>query len=162
LRKANSSMTMRISVDTSMLVALIDSHDKWHLQAVAIRDVLKSTGAEVLYFDCVVNETVTVLARRLLERGRSDHFGPLLSRLEDVVSDAKITWVSQETRSLYREILLQIRASDGRLSFHDALIALVCRDMGIEYIASFDQDLDEVAWLTRVGNPTVVDHMSST
>ena len=38
----------------------------------------------------------------------------------------------------------------GKLNFHDALIALVSKEMDIEYIVSFDKDFDEIEWLKRV------------
>jgi len=145
---------MRICIDTSVLVALIDSKDKWHMPAVAIREAVKRAGAEIFYFDCVVNETITVLARRLHEQDRSDQFAPLLSQLEATVPEAKITWVAQETQRLYSEILSLVRSSSGGLNFHDALIALTCQEFGIQHIASFDRDFDQVTWLTRVETPS--------
>jgi predicted nucleic acid-binding protein len=35
----------------------------------------------------------------------------------------------------------------------DALIALACRDRNIPYLASFDADFDQIAWLKRVAYP---------
>lgn len=58
-------------LDTNVLVALVDSHDKWHARAVALRDALKAQEVEVVYFDPVLNETVSVLARRSEEQKRS-------------------------------------------------------------------------------------------
>lgn len=147
-------MTMRISMDTSLLVALIDSKDKWHARAVAIHETIKKAKAEIVYFDCVLNETITVLARRLHEQGRSDQFALLLSQLETTIPEDKITWIAQETQKLYSEILSLVRSSGGELNFHDALIALACREFGIQHIASFDRDFDQVAWLTRVKGPS--------
>ena len=53
-----------VVVDTNVLVGLLDERDKWHHAAVAIRDGLDKTKAELFYFDCVLNETINVLARR--------------------------------------------------------------------------------------------------
>jgi len=39
------------------------------------------------------------------------------------------------------------------MNFNDALIALACRERGIPAIASFDADLDQVAWLSRLACP---------
>jgi hypothetical protein len=38
------------------------------------------------------------------------------------------------------------------LNFHDALIALYCEEAQIRFIASFDQDFDQVAGLKRIAN----------
>jgi predicted nucleic acid-binding protein len=57
-------MTTPVCIDTSLLVALIDSKDKWHTPAVALSEAARQVEAEVIYFDCVLNETISVLARR--------------------------------------------------------------------------------------------------
>lgn len=36
--------------------------------------------------------------------------------------------------------------------FHNALTALVCRERGVAVLVSFDQDFDQVDWLTRAGS----------
>jgi predicted nucleic acid-binding protein len=54
---------------------------------------------------------------------------------------------------LYPEIIALIRSSSGVLNFNDALIALACRERGIEAIASFDGDFDQVDWLRRLSRP---------
>jgi len=34
----------------------------------------------------------------------------------------------------------------GALNFSDTLVALGCRELGIEYIATFDSDFDSITW----------------
>jgi hypothetical protein len=46
--------------------------------------------------------------------------------------------------------------TSGVLNFHDALVALRCQEFGVEVIASFDQDFDQITWLTRIDTPEVV------
>ena len=58
-------------LDSSFLVALIDEKDKWRNTAVLIQKALKKKKARLLYLDCAVNETISVIARRLEEKGRS-------------------------------------------------------------------------------------------
>lgn len=55
--------------------------------------------------------------------------------------------------ALYAEIIELVRSSRGELNFNDALIALSCRYREIPLIASFDRDLDQLAWLQRVARP---------
>ena len=54
---------------------------------------------------------------------------------------------------LYPEIIGLMRSSGGELNFHDALIALACRERNIPAIASFDGDFDQINWLRRLANP---------
>ena len=61
--------------------------------------------------------------------------------------EASIIWISTETRRFYPEIIGLIRDSLGALNFNDTLVALGCRELGIECIATFDSDFDSIAWL---------------
>ena len=54
----------QVALDTSILVGLVDSRDIWHPVAVTLRDALKGAQAQMVYFDCVISETINVLARR--------------------------------------------------------------------------------------------------
>jgi predicted nucleic acid-binding protein len=145
-----------IAIDTNVLVALVDSHDKWHGRAVALREALKAAQLNLLYFDSVVNETVSVLARRAEEQGRAQQFAGLLEVLLQQVPTAIITWLSTETQRLYDRVIELIRDASGVLNFHDALIALGCQELGVAVIASFDGDFDQVSWLTRIDTPETV------
>ncbi|RMF30175.1 MAG: PIN domain-containing protein, partial [Chloroflexi bacterium] len=57
---------------------------------------------------------------------------------------------------LYREIVDLVRDTLGSLNFHDALIALECRNLGIPWIATFDNDFDHISWLERLSSPADV------
>jgi hypothetical protein len=37
-------------------------------------------------------------------------------------------------------------------TFHDALIALACQELGVRLLVSFDPDFDHIPWLTRIQN----------
>jgi len=67
-----------------------------------------------------------------------------------------ITWISAETQRLYDQVIALVRNTSGSLNFHDAMIALGCRELGISIIVSFDRDFDQVTWLTRVETPDAV------
>jgi predicted nucleic acid-binding protein len=43
-----------------------------------------------------------------------------------------------------------MRETSGGLNYHNALIALNCRLLGLGIIASFDRDYDRVDWLKRI------------
>ena len=51
---------------------------------------------------------------------------------------------------LYEEIIGLVLDHHGRLSFHDALIVLAARELGVGHIVSFDEDFDEVEWVVRI------------
>jgi predicted nucleic acid-binding protein len=107
----------------------------------------------MVYFDCVINETINVLARRAKERKRSSEFTELLTRVVSQAPEDSIIWISKETRRFYPEIIDLVRDSMGALNFNDILVALGCRELGIECIATFDSDFDSIAWLKRLSSP---------
>lgn len=142
-----------IAIDTSVLVGLVDSRDTWHDSAWALHDALKVVRARLIYPDCVVNEAVSVLARRARERKHVDEFPDLLGRLLSHVDEESITWLSSATKRLYRQIMDLVRDTSGELNFHDALIALGCRDLHVERIATFDGGFERITWLKRLHDP---------
>jgi len=134
-------------------VGLINPRHLWRDQALILRDTLLATGAELFYFDCVVTESISAVARRLHEKGHVAEVEALLDRLDDQVPSETITWILPDVPHLYLEVLDLIRSSSGALNFNTALIALACRERGIPSIASFDADFDQVAWLRRLARP---------
>lgn len=135
-------MAFETVVDANILVALVDRRDKWHPQALAVRDALVDQYARLIYFDCVVNETVGVIGRRAEEQKRSEQFGELLDDLSRRIPTSSITWISREGERLHEQVLALCRAHGGRLNYNDALMAVYCREKDIRWIVSFDRDFD--------------------
>ncbi|MFN3762384.1 MAG: type II toxin-antitoxin system VapC family toxin [Anaerolineae bacterium] len=147
-------MSRCIAIDSNVLVALVDRRDKWHQQALALVSALKAEDAALVYFDCVLNEAISVMARRAQEQKRSAEFPGLLDELLRQVSEDMVTWVSVDTRRLFRQIVDLVSSTGGLLNFHDSLIVLSCRELGIEAIASFDEDFDQIEDLVRIPGPS--------
>ena len=144
---------MRVVIDSSVLVGLINTRDLWREQSLVLRQALLDAGNELLYFDCVVAEAVSAAARRLHEKGRAFEVKVLMDRLDAQAAPADITWILPDVPDLYADVLGLIRSSSGELNFNDALIALACRQRGIPAIASFDADFDRISWLRRLAQP---------
>ncbi len=141
---------MKVAIDASVLVALLDSRDQWRSEALAIHNTLLGAQIIPMYFDCVTAEAISVAVRRLHEKGRGAEVMALLDRLPMLVPQQSLTWILPDVPRLYSEALDLMRASSGELNFNDALIALACREREIPAIASFDADFDRVVWLKRV------------
>jgi len=123
-------------------------------QAVKLLNALEDKQADLIYLDCVVNEAISVLVRRAEERKRSDRIPDLLDKLMRQVPTDAITWISSESKRLYPQIIELVRSTSGALNFHDALMALFCREVGGVELASFDEDFDQIGWLNRFALPT--------
>jgi len=144
---------MLISIDTSVVVGLLDSRDHWHCAATSLQAALVAGGFAPVYFDCVVTEAVSTLARRLREKRREAELPDLWNRLSTSLPENTLTWVLPDVPRLYSLVMDLIRTSDGELNFNDSLIALACRERHIEALASFDRDFDRLSWLKRVSTP---------
>jgi predicted nucleic acid-binding protein len=66
-----------VALDTNVIVALVDDRDTWHGTAVTMRDALLEIHAQMVYFDCVFNETIGVIGRRTAEQKRPEQFDRL-------------------------------------------------------------------------------------
>ena len=96
-------MMKQAVIDSNVLVAIVDSRDNWHGKAQTLLNSLEAEEVSVIYFDCVLNETISVLARRAEEQKRSEQFSILLDTLLKQVPIDEITWISSEIQRLYRE-----------------------------------------------------------
>lgn len=147
---------MRVSstvlIDTSVLVALIDKQDKWHAQAKALEMAFAAGEYELVYADCVFAEAVSVMGRRAEEQKRSSEFDPILAVLLEQAPPHRLLWLLAEAERLVEPILTLVRSTAGQLGFNDALIALVCQELGISLIASYDKDFDRVPWFHRMSH----------
>lgn len=144
---------MRVAIDTSVLVGLVDAQDLWHPQAVLLKRALEAQHADIAVFDCVLAEALSTVARRIHEQRRATDMNSLVLRILTDYPANDILWVFPDVPNLYTEIVELVRFSGGELNFNDALIALSCRHRDIPFIASFDQDFDRVVWLRRAARP---------
>jgi predicted nucleic acid-binding protein len=144
---------VKVAIDASVLVALIDPQDLWRERAFGLYEALLAADTIPFYFDCVVAEAISAASRRLHEKGRAGEVPFLIDRLNRRVSHEILTWILPGVPDFYCQALDLIRSSSGELNFNDALIALACRERGIPAIASFDADFDQVSWLKRIARP---------
>ena len=144
---------MEIVVDTSVLVGLLVPNDHWHKQAKDLWRAIRTSLHSPVHFDCVAAEVVSVIVRRMEERGFQDQIESAFDRWDNHLPISSICWVFPDVPQLYAEIIRLMRSSRGELNFNDALIALACRERKISAIASFDADFDSIPWLRRLASP---------
>ena len=149
----NDDMPLQVVVDSNVLIGILNPLDHWHTHSIAFHDALKSAGVQLIYFDCVITQVTSAAARRLFEKDLADEVDQLFNRLDAQIPKTEITWVLSEVGRLYEDVLDLMRSSGGELNFHDALIAIICREQQIPAIASYDADFDQVPWLKRIAVP---------
>jgi predicted nucleic acid-binding protein len=144
---------MLVAIDTSVLIGVLDAHDVWHAAALRLHDALLVARLPLVYFDCVLAEASSTLARRLREQRRAQELPGLLERLRAEFPPEQLTWLFPDVPRFYGDILEQMRRSAGELNVNDGLIALACRERQIRLLASFDGDFYTLTWVTRVATP---------
>lgn len=143
----------QIIIDTSMLVPRLDEGDSLRQPALRLWSALEQGGWDVIFLDCVANEAISVLCRRFTERQRPDEWPAAFARFREFCRLNPPYWSSLHVESLFSAILDLVGTHQGRLNFHDALLALEARDLGIPYLASFDHDFDAIPGLQRISSP---------
>lgn len=146
-------MTNKIIVDTNIIVGLYDEKDVWNKQAKCLMENFKKASLDLLLLDCVVNETFTVLARRLNEGKRKANLISTFKKLKIDMSGDKITKSYQLLETNYDEVVNRIVESEGKINFHDALIVTFALHQNISIIASFDTNFDGIVGITRFFDP---------
>ena len=141
----------RISVDTSFIIAFMDKKDQHHKRALKIyNNRVRKVNVEIICMDCVVNEVYSVMARKLIERGMSGEFSKVADLIGGFLENIDVVRAYQYLPKLHSKVVDLMKRTEGRLNYHDALIALCCRQEGIDKIVSLDRDFDEVEWLERI------------
>ena len=79
-------------------------------QCSSAREALKTTAVSLVYCDTVLNEAISVLARRAHEQRRADQFAGLVHTLLHEVPTDIIVWLSSETQRLYDQVIELVRA----------------------------------------------------
>jgi predicted nucleic acid-binding protein len=84
------------AVDSSALVAVLDARDKFHAQANQLVVLARQQRIGLIYFDCVVVETIGVICRRTHEQKRTEMLHSLLEVLNRWIPASDITWTGSD------------------------------------------------------------------
>ncbi len=143
-------MTNNILVDSSFLVSLFDETDIFHGRAKELHIEYKHQQLRPIILDCVVNETISVVTRRLLQKKRSHLLQERLSTVSATISLMGIQHTSVLLTAHFKQIVEKIIFSNGVLSFTDALIVFFLQENNITRLLIFDSDFDSIPTLQRI------------
>lgn len=132
----------KVILDANYILALLDKNDIHHHIAVEIDEMIEVAFDNILYLDCVINEVVSIIIKRLKEKKKKDLISSYLYKLHQMVPKANITWIYPDIEDYYDSTIQLVEKSDGSLNFHDALIVLMANEFEISHIVSFDKGFD--------------------
>jgi len=142
-----------VLVDTSFLVALVDTQDSLHQRAEEIEKELASF--KLIFTDVVYGETLSVLSRRIKERrkdisDRKEFFQKIVKKIDKIIGK-DLLYLMPIIKEKFFEIKKICLDSGGKLNFNDAFLVVGAKEYGIEWIVSFDSDFDK--FLKRLSYP---------
>ena len=118
--------------------------------------MLFEQGVQTIAPDCVINESLTVFARRCRECGEPDAFARLADRLAEAIPEETITWLYPHVPRWFADCVAIMRDVRGTTSFHDALLRVAADEVGYRAIVGFDAGLDRLSGLRRLGSANAV------
>lgn len=132
--------------DTNFVVSLIDAGDVHHTRAKNLFDHIQS--GEVFFSDIVVNETLSVLARRCEAKKRSADFKNVAKIFTDCIQGQPILCLYELLPRNLKEVINMMIQYEGALNFHDCLMAFFLKDLPHVGFVTFDEDFKRVGGLS--------------
>lgn len=121
---------MRIFIDTSAFLAILDRDDRHHSQARRTWKKLLDDAANMITTNYVVVETVALLQNRM-------GMEPVMLFQEDIVPLLQVEWVSEDLHQASMAAMLT--ASRRNLSLVDCISFEVMRSLGLRRAFAFDR-----------------------
>ena len=142
-----------VVVDANVFVSLFDETDVWHNVTNQIITECEKRNIRFVILDCIVDETVSVLIRRLQNKKKLGQLNLYLKRLSEYIHPQEIRSTSSTLTANFDKILALISESNGALSFTDALIVFFLQEKNITRLLSFDSDFDFITTIQRISSP---------
>lgn len=124
-------------LDTSFIVALFVTNDRWHPQAIEIYQKIKNE--KLIISRLVIAETITVLKNKLETKDIREIYSNI-SRLFEVIEDS----------NSFDGAMNEFVKYDSKISFFDAMYVFIMKEENISEIISFDSDFDGVDGIIRI------------
>ena len=144
-------------IDSNVLVALVDHRDVHSLEAEHLLEKMIEKSLDYVIPDCVVNETFSVVGRRLNAKSGREEIKPVFNKIRSFLKPEKIFWTYLSIQELLSGTIILLEEYDGVFNFHDALLALVMKKESLKFILSFDKHFDLFPWITRIHKPDQLD-----
>ena len=135
-----------VLVDSGAWLAIADRDDPKHRTALDFYRGLKP-GSRLVTTDYVLSETYTWLRYRVGHRAALAVHGLVVA--SEQVGTLRVEWIDPERHDSGWRIFQ--RYADQVLSFADCTSAVVAREIGADYVFSFDSDFSKLGFDVRPG-----------
>lgn len=134
-------------LDSNFVIALMDGHDVHHHRAQELFAQIQGDGMQIFLSDLLINETLSVFAKRCEAQKRESDFPRLVKTFQSAIRGVPLLCLYELlTDKLPRIIEIMIRHR-GRFNFHDALMLFFLQEVSEVVLVTFDFDFKS---LTRV------------
>ena len=137
-------------LDSSYIVALLDEDDVHHMRAVQIVEILRGEGVQVFISDILINEVLSVLAKRCQTKKREGRFPALVSKFQDLIQHYPILQLYELINQFHGALISSMTRCEGILSFHDCLILFFLKEIPKIHLVTFDKGFQKVKGLKVV------------
>lgn len=131
-------------LDSNFIIALMDGKDVYHQRASKLFDQIQGDGNEIFLSDLLINETLSVFAKRCEAQKREADFQRLAKKfLESIQGLPLLCLYDLFNEKLNRivDIMIHHRA---RFNFHDALMLLLLQEIPEVVLVTFDTDFKDL------------------
>ena len=132
---------MKIFLDSSFIIALINKNDSLHLKALEYLELIELN--ECYISNLIINEVITVIGNKIgLKTAISTY--ELLTSVFNVVNEYTLN-------DFNSNVMLFYEAYNTKLSFTDSSILYIMKMEGIDNLLSFDKEFKKADGINLIG-----------
>ncbi len=137
-------------LDSNILIALLDAKDVHHKKATKIYTKIQSENGELFLSDIVINEVLSVFAKRCEQKRKSDQFKIFANKFQSAIKTIPILCLYELLPQNYKSVITLMKKHNGLLNFHDALISVFLSEIPKVVLVTFDRDFSMIPSLSTL------------
>ena len=135
MARQRSAVPARLLIDTGAFYAQRDPGDIHHERATNAFALLADTGGEIFSTEHIMDETITLLARR-------ESYAYAAAAGEELLSSRVLRWLDATPAEWKEAIRLMRKFADQAVSFTDCISFALMKREGIRHVFGFDRHFD--------------------
>ncbi|MBR0271697.1 MAG: type II toxin-antitoxin system VapC family toxin [Methanobrevibacter sp.] len=139
----------KIFLDTSFILAYINSNDELHESALKLEEEENILSQDCFINNNVLNEVLTLTGRKINVNAAQNIYYGLIDSF-DVLNEYDIINYTIKTFNIFKKII-GTDSKKTKLSFTDSSIVLTMRESNINNLVSFDQQFQHFKEINLIG-----------